>query len=291
MGKAPGDPLITTVSPEETLRLALAIFSDCFPTHNAEFISAVFHQVQNAFTGTYPGYQGCDTASHDFRHTCQATVATARILDGHLKSGQPPALTVRDFELGVAAILLHDIGYLKETGDDSGTGAKYTHIHVHRSAEFAKRFLPLFGVTPDEIRIVQLAILSTAMNVDMSKLPFRNERERFIGCALGTGDILGWMAAPDYPDRLPHLYRELTEAAAHSPGREGEIPNYRSAEDVLRQTRDFYRTYVQRMLEQQWRNAYKALEHHFADGRNHYLPAIEANLDRIDRLLISPPQK
>jgi hypothetical protein len=291
MQKLPGVPLITTVSPEETLRLALAISLAHFPGQSTEFISTVFQQVQNAFAGTYPGYQRCDTASHDFAHTCQATVATARILDGHLKSGQPPALTARDFELGVAAILLHDIGFLKETGDDSGTGAKYTHVHVERGAKFAEKFLPRLGVTPDEVRIVQLAIRSTAMNVDMSKLPFRNERERFIGCALGTGDIFGWMAAPDYPERLPQLYREFTEAATPPPGHEDEIPSYRSAEDLLRRSREFYHGYVQQMLDQQWQGAYKALEHHFPDDRNHYLPAIEANLDRIDRLLASPGKK
>jgi hypothetical protein len=287
MGKPPGDPFIDTVAPEETLRLASAIFLAHFPGQSAEFISAVFLQVQDAFAGTYPGCQRCDTAFHDFAHTCQATVATVRILDGHLKSKRPPSLTARDFELAVAGILLHDIGFLKDAGDHSGTGAKHTVVHVDRSARFAEEFLPRFGVTPDKIRLVQLAIRSTAMNVDMSKLSFRNERERHIGCVLGTGDILGTMAAPDYPERLPALYQELAEAAECSPLREGEIEDYESAEALLRKTRDFYRNYAQRMLDQQWGQVYRTLEHHFTDGCNHYLQAIEANLDRIDRILAS----
>lgn len=288
MEKISRDPDVDAVSPAEALRAVCGIFSAYFSDKDAEFITTVFHQTQNVFAGHHPDYQRCDTAFHDFAHTCQATVAVARILDGHLKSKRPPSLTARDCELGVAGILLHDIGFLKDAGDRSGTGAKHTVVHVDRSVRFAEEFLPRFEVTPDEVRIVQLAIRSTALNVDMSKLAFRNERERYIGCVLGTGDILGTMAAPDYPERLPALYQELAEAAAYSPLREGEIEDYESAEDLLRKTRDFYRTYAQRMLDQQWGQVYRALEYHFTDGRNHYLQSIEANLDRIDRLLTAP---
>ena len=285
MEKTPHSPHIDTLAPAEALRLVCGVFSAHFPGKSAEFITTVFQQAQNAFAGHHPGYQHCDTAFHDFAHTCQSTVAAARILDGLLKSNPPPALTVRDFELGITGILLHDIGFLKDAGDDLGTGAKHAVVHVVRSATFAEGFLPHFGVTPDEIRIVQLAIRSTALNVDMSKLAFRDERERCLGCVVGTGDILGTMAAPDYPERLPALYQELVEAAEYSALGDGEIEDYQSAEDLLRKTRGFYRNYVLRMLDQQWGQVYRALEHHFGDGRNHYLDAVEANLERIDRLL------
>jgi hypothetical protein len=285
MEKSSRDPYIDTVTPEQTLRLVSAIFLAHFPGQSTEFVSAVFPQIQNAFAGRHPAYQPCDTAFHDFAHTCQATMATARIFDGHLKSGSPPALTPRDFELGMAGILLHDIGFLKEAGDDSGTGAKHTFDHVDRGAKFADEFLSSLGVAPDEIRIVQLAIHSTANEVDMSRLAFPSEHDRFIGCALGTGDILGTMAAPDYPERLLGLHREFVEAAAYTLQSERVIARYPTAKDLLRKTRDFYHSYVQRMLDQQWGQVYRALEYHFADGRNHYLQAIEANLDKIDRLL------
>jgi hypothetical protein len=284
MEKIPHSSQIDTVTPAEALCIVCGIFSAHFPGNNAEFITSVFQQTQNAFAGRHSGYQRCDTPFHDFAHTCQATVATVRILDGLLKSNPPLALTVRDFELGVAGILLHDIGFLKDAGDDLGTGAKHAVVHVVRSATFAEGFLPHFGVTPDEIRIVQLAIRSTALNVDMSKLAFRNERERCLGCVVGTGDILGTMAAPDYPERLPALYQELVEAAEYSALGEGEVEDYQSVEDLLRKTRDFYRNYVLRMLDQQWGQVYRALEHHFDDGHNHYLQAAEVNLNRIDRL-------
>jgi hypothetical protein len=291
MEKLFGDPLIKAVTPGETLQIVAAIFSAHFPNHNAGFFSTILHQVQNIFACAYSGYQRCDMAFHDFAHTCQATVATVRILDGHLKSGRPPALTPREFQLAVVGILLHDIGFSKETGDDSGAGAKYTTAHVDRGERFAAKFHPHFRGTPDEVRVVQLTIRSTTMNVAVSRLPFRDERERLIGCAVGTGDILGTMAAPDYPERLPGLYQELAEAAVYAGPHAKEVTRYQSAEDLLRKTRDFYHSYVQRMLEEQWGGIYKALEYHFADGRNHYLQAIETNLARIDRILVTTKEK
>ncbi len=273
------------MSPQETLEFARTTLTTHFPGRNVDFLAAVFQRVESLFAGDYPGYQGCDTEFHDLAHTREATVALVRILDGHIKGGAKPTLNARDFELGVTAILLHDSGYFKQTGDHEGTGAKYTLTHVTRSAEFAANFLPPLDVSADEVRLVQLAIQCTGVNVDMTKLQFRNERERFLGCALGTGDILGQMAAPDYPERLPALYREYVEAAAFSKIREGGIAGYKSAEDLMRRTRGYYQNYVRRMLDTQWGGLHRVLTHHFADGKNHYFDAIENNLDRIDRML------
>jgi hypothetical protein len=273
---------------DETPGFVEAIFLAHFPERAPEFLRAVFREVQNLFAGNYPGYQACDTAFHDLAHTFHATVATVRLLDGHLKAGNPPKLGARDFELAVAGILLHDSGFIKRRGDNDGTGAKYTLTHVARSAEFAVEFLPPLGVTADEVRIVQLAICCTKASVDVSRLQFRDERERFLGRALGTGDILGQMAAPDYPEKLPALYREYVEAVAHSKLRNGGIASYKSAEDLLRRAREFYDCYVKQMLDTQWAEVHQCLRHHFPDGRNHYLDAIEINLKRIDQLLNRP---
>lgn len=283
--KSDGDTALPTGAPAETLSFITALFLTHFPERNTAFLTEAFNQVRNAFDGTYPGYQGCDTAYHDLAHTCQAAVAAVRILDGHCKSGQPPVLTSRDYELSVAGMLLHDIGFLKEVGDNLGTGAKYTLTHVDRGADFAAKFLPSLGATRDEIRQVQLLIRSTAMNVDMSKLPFRDPRERFIGCAVGSADLLGQMAALDYPERLPKLYREFAEAGMFSHLAKGGLASCQSAEDLLRDTRDFYRGYARRMLDHEWDGVYQLLKYHFPDGRNHYVEAISANLDRIDQLL------
>jgi hypothetical protein len=262
--------------PQETARFVGDLFHECFPGASLGFLTAVFKSVRELFTGRYPGYQACDTQFHDLAHTCQATVATVRILDGQIKSGRPPVLTARDFELAVAAILLHDSGYIKQIGDRDGTGAKYTLTHVERSADFAAKFLPPLGVTADEVRVVRLAIQCTGVQVDTSQLEFRDERERFLGCALGTGDMLGQMAADNYPEQLPALYHEFAEAG---------MTAYESAADLMCQTRGFYKSHVGELLDEEWGRVYRVLPYHFGDGRNLYLEAIDRNLDRIDQLL------
>jgi hypothetical protein len=123
----------------------------------------------------------------------------------------------------------------------------------------------------------------------MSRLAFRNERERFLGCALGTADILGQMAAPDYPERLPALYREFAEAAKDPAQSDAGIAAYRSAEDLIRRTRSFYDGYVRRMLDTEWDGVHRAYTYHFANGTNQYFTAINDNLARIDRILAANP--
>ena len=183
----------------------------------------------------------------------------------------------------MATTLLHDSGFVKESDDLEGTGAKYTLTHVVRSGDFAEKCLPSLGVTAEEIRLVKLAIDCTGVAVDVSALPFSNDRERFLGCVIGTGDILGQMAAPNYPERLPGLYSEFAEAAKHS--KDSWIASYASARDLMEKTRVFYEGYVKSMLDGQWEQAHKALHHHFEDGKNHYLESIDANIDRIEAQL------
>jgi len=271
----------------EALTFIKQTFGSHFPSQSTAFVDRVFERVGELFEGKYPGYQPSDTSYHDFTHTCAATVAVARIVDGHLRSGKHPTLTHRDIELMVVASFLHDSGFIKEIGDDGGTGAKYTLTHVARSGEFAAKFLDEFDVTTDEVRLVQLAIECTGIQVDIDSLPFNDDRERFIGCVVGTGDMLGQMAAPDYPEKLDRLYSEFEEAASYPEAEGSGIDTYTSVNDLMARTRGFYKHYVQRMLETQWGGVYQALEHHFEGGENVYFQSIDANLDRIDQMLQS----
>jgi hypothetical protein len=264
--------------------------SDLFGYHffvqTPGFLTELFTQVDSLFAGNYPGYQRSDTVFHDLHHTCDATEATARLLDGHIKGGNPPMLTARDAELAIAAVLLHDTGYIKKVGDNDGTGAKYTLTHIDRSAEFAGLFLPNLKVTPNEVLLVQTAIHCTGVNFEMSRLNFRTPAERYIGCAVGTADILSQMAATDYPIHLPELYEEYKEAVAYSKSHTTGLANYRSVEDLMRRTRGFYEKQVRHLLEKEWDGVYHDLEYHYGNGANLYLTAIELNLQRIDRFLV-----
>ncbi len=240
------------IKTDKTSEFIIKVFASHFLKASTTFLEQSFERIQDLFEGRYPGYLKSDTAYHDFTHTCRASVAVSRILDGHIKSGKAPVLGSRDFELVIAATLLHDSGFIKQSNDAEGTGAKYTLTHVKRSGEFAATFLSEFGVTADETRLVQLIIDFTGVAVNVDYLPFKNDQERFLGWVLGTGDILGQMAAPDYPESLHGLYEEFAEAAAYSNANGSWIEDYSSTEDLMKKTRNFYEGYVQWMLQTQW---------------------------------------
>jgi len=271
------------IKTDETSDFIIKTFASHFSDASTTFLEQAFERIQDLFEGRYPGYLKSDTAYHDFTHTCRASVAVTRILDGHIKSGKAPVLGWRDFELVTAATLLHDSGFIKQSNDTEGTGAKYTLTHVKRSGEFAATFLPEFEVTADEIRLIQLIIDCTGVAVNVDYLPFNNDQERFLGWVLGTGDILGQMAAPDYPKSLHGLYQEFAEAAAYTDAKGSWIEDYSSAEDLMKKTRNFYEGYVQWMLQTQWGGIHEALLNHFGNGTNHYIECIEANIEDIER--------
>jgi len=271
------------IKTDKTSDFIIKMFTSHFSDASTTFLAGVFEKIQDLFEGRYPGYQKSDTAYHDFAHTCRAAVTVSRILDGHIKSGKIPVLGRRDFELSIAATLLHDSGFIKKSRDDAGTGGKYTLTHVKRSEEFAATFLPEFDVSAEEIHLIQLMIDCTGVAVNVEYLPFNNDRDRFFGWVLGTGDILGQMAAPDYPESLYGLYQEFAEAAAYSNANGSWIEDYSSAEDLMKKTRNFYEGYVQWMLQTQWGGVHEALSHHFGNGKNPYLESIEVNIEDIEQ--------
>jgi hypothetical protein len=185
------------------------------------------------------------------------------------------------FELGLLAILLHDTGYLKKRGDDSGTGAKYTIVHVGRSAVFANELLTEKGFNPEDIRAVENMIHCTGLDMALDRIPFQSELERVTGFALGTADLLGQMAAADYVDRLPELYGEFAEAALAATDRTHLVTRYSSAEDLMRRTPQFWERAVRPKLERDFQGIYLFLNDPFPHGPNAYLERIEANMERL----------
>ena len=179
-----------------------AVYQQLFPTASLDFIQEAFRWTSEAFSGQYRDYQKIDAKYHDLEHTLQGTLAFARLLSGYSSAKARPELTQRAFELGLLAILLHDTGYLKQRSDAEGTGAKYTLVHVTRSAEFAGALLREKGFAPMEIRSVQNMICCTGVNADLASVSFHDALERQVGFALGTADLLGQMAAPDYVEKL-----------------------------------------------------------------------------------------
>ncbi len=256
-----------------------------FPKGDREYIPKIFQWAVAWFAGKYLDYQPIDAHYHDLEHTLQGVLCMARLLRGRQAQGQQPLLTQRMFELGMLAILMHDTGYLKTRGDTEGTGAKYTLTHVDRSIEFAGELMTSHDFPVEEILAVQNMIRCTGVNVKLEAIRFQNDLERIVGFSLGTADLLGQMAAPDYVDKLPILYLEFAEAANYNEGKMKAGGFFSSAEDLMQKTPMFWEKYVQSKINREFLGLYRFLNEPYPDGPNAYVDLIEANVARIRREL------
>ncbi len=273
-------PLADTKSPVAVQAAVAGIYAGMFPKAGPGYVARVFGWAVDAFGGCYRDYQPVDARYHDFEHTLQGTLCYALILQGRQRTEAQPPIPQRMFELGLLAILLHDTGYLKVRGDNEGTGAKYTLIHVSRSANFAQQLLAEKSYDREDIGVVSRMIRCTGVNVKLDAIPFQNDLERAVGYCIGTADLLGQMAAVDYPDKLPILFAEFAESARYS----GTKLIFESVEHLVRMTGGFWEKYVLPKVEKDFQGVYRYLSDPYPAGPNAYLIHIEANIKRVRKM-------
>lgn len=274
-------PTVVTKDPTAVEVEVHTAYLAMFPKGDAMFVPRAFGWAIECFTGSYRDYQAVDARYHDFEHTLQGTLCMARLLRGRHFANAHPQLTQRMFQLGLLAILLHDTGYLRKRDDTQGTGAKYTVIHVDRSAAFAAELLKEKKFSPEDIKAVQNMIHCTGVDAALSVIPFQNDMEKIVGHALGTADLLGQMSAMDYVEKLPILYSEFAEAAQFSKDKTHFICMFSSAADLMHKTPAFWEKYVQVKLNRDFGGLYRFLNDPYPHGPNEYLKRIEANMQKL----------
>lgn len=248
---------------------------------NIARIKNTFLYADDLFKGKIAGYHACDTPFHNPAHSSGTALAMARIIDGRNKS---PFSKIEEemFVLGVILAVFHDAGYLRLVGDNKGTGAKYTLTHVDRSIDFINENLAYWGLIEEASQGFGLSRESREKNSNivkytdmksLDKIVFNSGKERFLGHALCTADYLSQIASPCYLDKLPLLYEEFVE---------GGISDFKSAEDLIGKTPDFWRKFIFPILTDKCGSVYRFLENHFEDGRNHYIESIERNINKIE---------
>jgi hypothetical protein len=262
-----------------------ALYADA----NDAWLAKLFLDVDAMFNGRSQDYAAVDLKYHNLRHTLMATVCMAMILEGQNMAPSPigALLTSRDFELAIAAVLLHDTGYLKLKSDPDGTGAKYTYCHIVRSCAFAASYLPLVGADASDVDGVIAAINCTGPSSDINWLKFRDPVSRLVGCALATSDYLGQLSDPDYAGKLGHLYAEFRESDEFvhvAP----EKRMFKSADDLIRRTPGFWINFVRPKLDRDFQGVYRFLERPIGSGKNGYLEAVDANFAEISRRIAAP---
>lgn len=278
-------PTVDTADPRAVATEVQGIYLELYPAGDPTFVSRAFSWATNFFQGRYSDFQPIELKYHNFEHTLQVTLCMMHLLRGRAHAAATPPLPQRMFELGLLAILFHDIGYLKKRGDSTGTGAKYTLVHVLRSAEFAAQLLGEHQYPEADITAVRNMINCTGVNLAVETIRFQNDLERLVGFALGTGDLLGQIAAPDYVEKLPLLFEEFAESDRFNQPRRPAIGTFSTAEEMIRLTPQFWTAYVLPKLTHEFAGLYHFLNTPYPDGPNPYLLAAEANIARIQQQL------
>jgi predicted metal-dependent HD superfamily phosphohydrolase len=195
-----------------------------------------FDDLQKLYSGNFPGYRACNTEYHDIHHITDVTLASVRIihslvLDKHI-------FTPDDTLNALLGALFHDTGYIQETDDTEGTGAKYTLTHVSRSCEWAGRYLTKRGFSQERVAAVQSVIWATDHNIPWNSIKFTSSDHELLAKAVGTGDLVGQMADRVYLEKLQLLFEEFKEA---------EIPGFFDKVSLYKKTQDFATTIFGRL--------------------------------------------
>lgn len=255
---------------------------DIDPNGDIKLFEDVYALAGEMFRGEVGDFRPVDLKYHDYQHTLQASLCMAEILAGRHRAQATPSFTWRQCMIGMAAVLMHDSGYIQTAADGPGTGAKFTYTHVLRSAAVAASVLPKLGVNLAEIDVVVNAIRCTGARSNINSLPFVCDTDELIGMCVTTADYLGQMAADDYPEELEILYEELKESDDYV-GTPVENRLFSSASDLIRKTSGFWRHFVLPKFESDFRQVHQFLAQPYPHGPNPYIDAVERNIEKINQ--------
>lgn len=103
---------------------------------------------------------------------------------------------------------MNDTGYIQSADDHSGTGGKYTIVHIERSIEFMERYFDKNRFSLRNYLFCRNCLKCTGMNVKNNEIRFESEGHEIIGKILGTADLIGQKADRNYLGKLLFLYKK-----------------------------------------------------------------------------------
>jgi len=247
------------------------------PQFDFKYLDKAFRDVEKLFCGHYTGFQKCNTNYHDLRHTMLVVLAMARLIHGAYLQGIK--FTDKEINLGLISALMHDIGYIQTDDDDSGTGAKYTLVHIKRSIMFVQDYYAQEEYFQEDLESFSDILNCTGLSIDIKKITFSSDNIEIMGKILGTADLLGQMADRLYLEKLIPLFHEFEE---------GKVSGFDGELDLLRKTTNFYNVTTAR-FENDLGNVIKYMADHFKErwniDRNIYNDAIEKNINYLKFIL------
>ncbi|MHB1228511.1 MAG: GAF domain-containing protein [Desulfurivibrionaceae bacterium] len=264
----------------QTVELILAIARDEYGEIPPR-LGGLFDDVAALYAGNWPSHEACAVTYHNFSHSLDVCLAAARMLSGWNKAEPAQPLAQKYFQLGMAAALFHDAGYIKDKGDQAGAGGKFTLVHVRRSMEIAREYLGQKQWPKEEVEAVVriISITDYASLPDLAPL-FTEPRLKIMAQMVATADLIAQMADIDYVRRIDDLFAEFKEVYEFENRKtlaEKGTKVYKTVQEIKDGTIDFYEKFVLPTLTKLGRMD-RYLTSFFGDGRNPYQENITANL-------------
>ncbi len=252
-----------------------------FPSFDFKYMVKVFWDVGTLFRGEYPGYRACNTEYHDIRHTHQVLLGILRLMHGAFISGI--RFSEKEINIGLIGALMHDTGYIQKSSDETGTGAKYTLVHIQRSIGFIQKYFDGNAYFEDSISDFADILNCTGLTTMTPEIKFSSSNVALLGKMLGTADLLGQMSDRLYLEKLLFLYMEFHEAG---------VKGFTSEFNLLEKTIGFYEMTQKRFVNELGGVKDYAI-HHFRErwhiDRDLYIDAINNNIEYLKKLLIDHP--
>jgi hypothetical protein len=253
------------------------------PQFNFQYFDQAALDVEKLFNGHYAGFRACNTRYHDMKHTTTVLLAMARLLHGAYLAGIE--FTDKDINIGLISALMHDTGYIQAKDDLTGTGAKYTLIHIKRSIIFFQNYYSEEKYFADDLNNFHDILYCTGIKTRIASIEFSSPKIEILGKILGTADLLGQMADRLYLEKLIFLFHEFEEA---------KVPGFESELDLLRKTVNFYKK-TKEMFQSDLGNVNRYMVNHFKERWNIekdlYDEAIENNINYLKYILKSNHKK
>ena len=254
----------------------LRLISSSFPI---DYIRPVFNSVNDLYHGNFPGYRACNTGYHDIRHATATFLAMTRLIHGAALDNC--VFSASNVVAGLAAGILHDVGYIQAADDREGTGAKHKALHEQRSMDFLSRHGKALGLSAEQISAGRSIILCTAMQKDIASISFASCQIKILGKLLASADLLAQLSDQIYLEKLLFLFHECREAG---------IGNYKRESDIIENALPFYDVFEDRLKLLKLK-ADRYLTSHFDSrskiDKNLYRVAIKRHKKYLDRILSS----
>lgn len=266
--------------PEAVKYEVVSLFASSFPGVDITRLEAAFTLFAQVYQGRFPGFLVCDTIYHDIQHSLDITLTTTRLLKGYHKVHGD--LGAQDMLLGIITALFHDVGYIRKSDDrEKQNGAEYTSTHVSRGSRFIQTYLPLIGLT-DIAGPAALIVHLTGYERNPDDIQTRHPLHRLVGDIVATSDLITQMADRCYLEKCrDRLFPELVLAA--NSDKSMQMPTYESSEALLYNTPSFYRLYVKKRLDHNFKGVYQYAAAYF-NGINHYIEKLEKNIHHLEKL-------